>query len=100
MLPMAHMYGMLVELLHPLAKGCHIHFLTRVPSPKVIMDAFAAVKPKLVVTVPLIIEKIIKTKVFPLLEKPVMSLMLKVPFVDDYLLAKVKEKIQLIIQKF
>ena len=93
MLPMAHMYGMLVELLHPLAKGCHIHFLTRVPSPKVIMDAFAAVKPKLVVTVPLIIEKIIKTKVFPLLEKPVMSLMLKVPFVDDYLLAKVKEKI-------
>lgn len=93
MLPMAHMYGMLVELLHPLAKGCHIHFLTRVPSPKIIIDAFAAVKPKLVVTVPLIIEKIIKTKVFPLLEKPLMSMMLKVPFVDDYLLAKVKEKI-------
>ena len=93
MLPLAHMYGMLVELIHPLVKGCHIYFLTRVPSPKVIMDAFATVKPKLIVTVPLIIEKIIKTRVFPLLEKPLMKILLYVPFVDDQLLAKVKAKI-------
>ncbi|MEG2820483.1 MAG: AMP-binding protein, partial [Muribaculaceae bacterium] len=93
MLPMAHMYGMAVELIHPFAKGCHIYFLTRIPSPKVIMDAFATVKPKLIVAVPLIIEKIIKTKVFPLLDKPLMKILLKVPFVDDRLLGKIKEKL-------
>ncbi len=93
MLPMAHMYGMVIEMIHPFAKGCHLHFLTRVPSPKIIMDAFASVKPKLIIAVPLIIEKIIKTKVFPLLEKPLMKAMLMVPFLDTQLLAKVKEKL-------
>ncbi len=93
MLPMAHMYGLLVEVIFPFIRGCHIHFLTRIPSPKVIMDAFAQVKPKLIITVPLIIEKIIKTKVFPLLEKPVMKLLLHVPYADDILLGKVKEKL-------
>lgn len=93
MLPLAHMFGLVIELLHTFSKGCHIYFLTRVPSPKVIMDAFAQVKPKVIIAVPLILEKIIKTRVFPLLEKPVMNLMMKVPFVDDYLLGKIKEKI-------
>lgn len=93
MLPLAHMYGLMIELIHPIAKGCHVSFLTRVPSPKVIMDAFAAVKPKLIVTVPLIIEKIIKTKVFPLLEKPLMKILLHVPLVDDRLLGKINEKL-------
>ncbi len=93
MLPLAHMYGLMVEMLHPFVKGCHIYFLTRVPSPKIIMDAFAKVRPKLIVTVPLIIEKIIKAKVFPLLEKPLMKILLKVPFVDDHLLSKIKDKI-------
>lgn len=90
MLPMAHMYGLVVELLHPFVKGCHIHFLTRMPSPHVIMSAFARVRPKLIVSVPLIIEKIIKTKVFPLLEKPMMKFLMHVPFVDDHLLAKIR----------
>ncbi len=93
MLPLAHMYGLMIELIHPIAKGCHVSFLTRVPSPKVIMDAFATVKPKLIVTVPLIIEKIIKTKVFPLLEKPLMKILLHVPLVDDRLLGKINEKL-------
>ena len=93
MLPLAHMFGFTVELLHTFVKGCHIHFLTRTPSPKVIMDAFAQVHPKLIVTVPLIIEKIVKTKVFPLLDKPLMRLLLHVPFVDDRLLAKIKSKL-------
>ena len=93
MLPLAHMYGLVVELLQPIVKGCHVYFLTRIPSPKVIMDAFATVKPKLIVTVPLIIEKIIKTKVFPLLDKPLMKLLLHVPFVDDRLLGKIKDKL-------
>ena len=94
MLPLAHMFGLVIEMLHTFAMGCHIYFLTRIPSPKVIMDAFTQVKPKVIISVPLILEKIIKTRVFPLLEKPVMSMMLKVPFVDDYLLGKIKEKLE------
>lgn len=90
MLPLAHLYGMVIEMLHPLCKGCHCHFLTRLPSPKVILQAFADIKPKLIITVPLILEKIIRSRVFPLLEKPLMKLMLKVPLLDDKLLAKVK----------
>lgn len=90
MLPLAHMYGLVVELIHPFVKGCHIHFLTRIPSPRVILDAFASVKPKLIVTVPLILEKIVKTKVFPLLEKPLMKLLMHVPFIDDKLLTRIK----------
>ena len=62
MLPLAHMYGLMVELLLPLAKGAHVYFLTRVPSPRVILEAFATVKPKLIITVPLIIEKIVKPR--------------------------------------
>lgn len=94
MLPLAHMYGLVIEMIHPLVKGCHIYFLTKLPSPKVIMDAFATVHPKLIVSVPLILEKIIKTKVFPLLEKPLMKLMMKVPGLDDKLLSKIKSKLQ------
>lgn len=91
MLPLAHMYGLIVEFIHPFVKGCHIYFLTRVPSPKIILDAFATVRPKLIVTVPLIIEKIVKTKVFPLLDKPLMKVLLHVPFIDDKLLEKIKK---------
>lgn len=94
MLPLAHMFGFTIELLHPFVKGCHIRFLTRTPSPKIIMDAFAEVRPKLIVAVPLIIEKIVKTKVFPLLDKPLMKLLMHVPFVDDRLLAKIKERLE------
>lgn len=93
MLPLAHMYGMMIELIHPFAKGCHINFLTRMPSPHVIINAFAKVRPKLIVSVPLIIEKIIKTKVFPLLDKPLMKILMHVPFVDDRLLAKIKNQL-------
>lgn len=93
MLPFAHMYGLIVELLHPLVKGCHVNFLTRVPSPRVILEAFATVKPKLIVTVPLIIEKIVKTKVFPVLEKPSMKLLLKLPVVNHKILGKVKDSL-------
>ena len=93
MLPMSHMYGLMVELMNPFVKGCHIHLLTRVPSPKIIMDAFAEVKPKMIVAVPLIIEKIIKTRVFPLLEKPLIKLMMMVPLVDTQLLSRIKSRL-------
>lgn len=91
MLPLAHMYGLMVELLLPLAKGAHVYFLTRVPSPRVILEAFATVKPKLIITVPLIIEKIVKTKVFPMLDKPLMKVLMKVPFVDERLEARIRK---------
>ncbi|MDE6325606.1 MAG: AMP-binding protein, partial [Duncaniella sp.] len=63
------------------------------PSPRIIMEAFAQVKPRIIVTVPLIIEKIIKTRVFPLLEKPLMKLLMHVPFVDERLMAKIKNSL-------
>lgn len=93
MLPLAHMYGLVFEMIHTFVKGCHIYFLTRTPSPKVIMDAFATVRPKLIITVPLIIEKIIRTRVFPMLDKPLMKLLMHIPLVDDHLLGKIKEKL-------
>lgn len=93
MLPLAHLYGMIIETLHPFCRGMNCHFLTRLPSPAVIISAFAEVKPKLIITVPLIIEKIVKGKVFPLLEKPMMKLLIHVPFIDDKLYAKVKNSL-------
>lgn len=93
MLPLAHMYGLVFEMLHTFVKGCHLHFLTRTPSPRVIMEAFTKVKPKLVITVPLILEKIIRTRVFPQLDKPLMKLLLHTPFLERRVLAKVREKI-------
>ena len=93
MLPLAHLYGLTIDMVHPFCKGCHLHFLTRLPSPKVILSAFAEVKPTLIITVPLILEKIIRNNVFPLLEKPLMKFLLKVPFLDDKLLEKIKARI-------
>lgn len=92
MLPLAHMYGLMVELLHTFVKGCHIYFLTRTPSPKVIMGAFAEVRPKLIIAVPLILEKIVKTRIFPVLDKPLMKFLLMLPYVDDKVLGRVREK--------
>lgn len=93
LLPMAHMFGFVVELLLPVARGCQINFISRPPSPHVLLEAFAKVKPRHIVGVPLILEKIIRTRVFPVLEKPLMRLLLHMPFVDDRLLANVKDKI-------
>lgn len=93
MLPLAHMYGMTIEMLNPFCHGCHCYFLTKLPSPKIILKAFADVQPALIITVPLIVEKIIRNKVFPLLEKPLMKVLLKVPYLDDRLLAKIKENL-------
>ncbi len=94
MLPMAHMYGLSFEFIYPLCFGCHIYFLTRTPSPKIILQAFAEVKPELVIAVPLIIEKIIKKNVLPKLETPTMKFLLKVPIVSDKIKEKVCEQIK------
>ena len=93
MLPMAHMYGLAFEFLYEFCAGCHVYFLTRMPSPKIILQAFAEVKPQLVIAVPLIIEKIIKKNVLPKLETPAMKILLKVPIVSDKIKATVREQI-------
>lgn len=93
MLPMAHMYGLAFEILNGINKGCHIHFLTRTPSPKVIAESFTNIKPTLILAVPLIIEKIIKSKVFPELEKPLTRFLLKVPFIEKKVLEMVSTKL-------
>ena len=88
-LPMAHMYGMAVEFLFGFCNGCHLFFLTRLPSPAIIAQAFTDVKPALIVTVPLIIEKIIRKKVFPKVQDNRVRLLLAMPVVSK----KVKERI-------
>lgn len=91
MLPLGHLYGMVIEMLHPLVKGCHCHFITKAPSPAVILKAFAEVRPKLVITVPLVLEKIIRSKVFPQLKTPKMRFLLKLPVIKGIVLGKVKK---------
>ena len=93
MLPMAHMYGLAFEILNSFNKGCHVHFLTRTPSPKIIAEAFATIQPALILAVPLIIEKIIKNKVFPELEKPFIKFLLKVPYVDEKIRTTIAKKL-------
>jgi long-chain acyl-CoA synthetase len=88
-LPMAHMYGMAIEFLFPFCSGYHLHFLTRLPSPAVIAEAFKEVCPDVVVAVPLIIEKIIRKRVFPKIQNNAMKLLLQMPVVQK----KVKERI-------
>lgn len=93
MLPLAHMFGLMVDLLHCFTKGCNIHFLTRLPTPHVLLKAFADVKPKLVVAVPLVIEKIIKNKVFPQLQTTQMRVALSLPGLKQVVYRKIRKKI-------
>ncbi len=88
-LPMAHMYGMAVEFLFPFSFGMHLFFLTRLPSPAIIAQAFTDIKPALVVAVPLIIEKIIRKRVFPKIQNNAVRLLLNMPVINK----KVKQKI-------
>ena len=88
-LPMAHMYGMAIEFLFPFCSGYHLFFLTRLPSPAVIAEAFKEVCPDVVVAVPLIIEKIIRKRVFPRIQSNAIKMMLLMPVVSK----KVKERI-------
>ena len=93
MLPCAHMYGLMFEVLYELSVGCHVHFLSRLPSPKIIMQALAEVKPNIVIAVPLVIEKIYKSKVKPVLEKEGIKFLMKVPFLNQVVLDKVRTEL-------
>ena len=89
MLPMAHMYGMAFEFIFEFIKGCHIFYLTRIPSPAIIAEAFGRIKPAVIIAVPLVIEKIIRKKVFPKIQNNRMRMLLHMPVISK----KVKEKI-------
>ena len=93
MLPCAHMYGLMFEVLYELSVGCHVHFLSRLPSPKIIMQALSEVKPNIVIAVPLVIEKIYKSKVQPVLEKEGIKFLMKVPGLNQVVLNKVKTEL-------
>ncbi|MDR1348715.1 MAG: AMP-binding protein [Prevotellaceae bacterium] len=93
MLPMAHMYGLIFETVFTLVSGCHIHFLTRMPTPKIILEAYSSVKPRLIISVPLIVEKIFKRKIKPLLEKPAVRFLMKMPIIKQNIKKKILKSI-------
>ena len=93
MLPMAHMYGMSFEFIFEFLHGCHIYYLTRIPSPKIVMQAFADIKPSIIISVPLIIEKIIKKNVLPKLQTPSMKVLLKLPLISNRIFDKIRERL-------
>ena len=93
MLPLAHMYGMAFEFIYPICGGGHTYFLGKTPTPTVLMQALAEVKPYLLITVPLVMEKIFKGKVMPTLQKPAMRVLTSIPGVRNIIYGKVREKL-------
>ena len=91
MLPMAHMYGLVIEFIYPLCNGTSIYWLGKALTPAALMKAFADVKPYLLITVPLVMEKIYKSKVKPTLDKPIVKFLLKVPGINNIIYKKVKD---------
>ncbi len=92
-LPLAHTYGCAFEFLWPFTIGCHIHFLTRTPSPKIIIQAYKEIRPNLILSVPLIMEKMYKKQILPALNKQSLKLMLKVPLLNKTILNKIRAKL-------
>ena len=90
MLPMAHMYGMMFELIYPLCGGSSIYYLGKTPTPALLLGAMAEVKPYLVITVPLVMEKIFKSKVAPIVNKPVMKVVTAIPGINQIIFKKVR----------
>jgi long-chain acyl-CoA synthetase len=92
-LPLAHTYGCAFEFLFPFTIGCHITILSKTPSPQIIIQAFKEIKPRLIISVPLVIEKIFKKQLLPVISKPHMKIMLAVPLLNKILYKKISEKL-------
>ena len=90
-LPTAHMYGMMFEFLYEFCVGAHVHFLTRVPSPSVIVKAFEEIKPKIIISVPLVIEKIYKNRLQPFLKTPGVRFLLRLPIADKKIKTQIND---------
>ncbi len=93
MLPMAHMYGMVFEFLYPLCGGVTVNFLGKTPTPSLLLGAMAALKPYLVITVPLVMEKIFKSAVQPVLDKPAMKVLVRIPGINRIIFRKIHDKL-------
>ena len=92
-LPMAHMYGLAVEFFFGFLNGCHLYFLTRLPSPTLIAETFAEIKPSIIVTVPLVAEKIIRKKILPVVQTNRMRLLLNMPVISKKVKQKIREQV-------
>lgn len=90
MLPMAHMYGMMFELIYPLCGGSSVYYLGKTPTPALLLGAMAEVKPYLVITVPLVMEKIFKSKVAPVINKPALKILTAIPGVNRLIFKKIR----------
>lgn len=93
MLPLAHMYGMAFEFIYPVCGGGHVYFLGKTPTPTLLMQALAEVKPYLLITVPLVIEKIFRGKILPILGKPIMRLLTHTPGVNKMIYSKIRKQL-------
>lgn len=94
MLPMAHMYGLVIEFIYPLCNGSAIYWLGKTPTPSTLLKAFAEVKPYLLVTVPLVMEKIFKAKIKPMLDKPIMKVAVKIPGLNNIIFNKIRRGLE------
>lgn len=92
-LPLAHTYGCAFEFLFPFTFGCHITILTKTPSPQILIQAFSEIRPRLVLSVPLVIEKIFKKQLLPVISKPHMKILLSIPGIRNILYRKIREKL-------
>jgi long-chain acyl-CoA synthetase len=91
-LPLAHTYGCAFEFLFPFTLGCDITFLTKTPSPKIIMQAFQEIRPALILSVPLVIEKIYKSQILPALRKPAVKILTRIPLLNNLIYNKIRAK--------
>jgi len=92
-LPLAHTYGCAFEFLFPFTFGCHITILSKTPSPQIIVQAFKEIRPRLILSVPLVIEKIFKKQLLPVISKPHMKVLLSLPGINKILYGKIREKL-------
>lgn len=93
MLPLAHAFGLLFSFLFEFTKGCHVYFLTRLPSSKIIFQAYRQVNPTLIIIVPLIVEKIVKKNILPKLEEPKMKFLLRIPGIRTLILGRIRKEL-------
>ena len=92
-LPLAHTFGCAFEFLFPFTLGCHITILTKTPSPQILIQAFKEIKPRLIVSVPLVVEKIYKKQLLSVISKPHMKILLAIPGINNILFGKIREKL-------
>ena len=92
-LPMAHIYGLLFDFLYPVTVGCHVTFLTKAPSPQILIKALKEIKPRLILSVPLIIEKIYRKQIVPKIQTPIMRVLLKIPGISSLIYNKIRKSL-------